>query len=136
MFVTSHHVEGDAVVVLTDTGRMKIQVLGPEIMRVVQTRQDRFGSTETLMILPAPATAPDVTEVNGGLLVSTPALRLRIDTLSGAFTWTDSSGRLLVREPHDGAETRTLEEIDVHRPLRAANAHVTNVQGADGPKER
>ncbi|AVV45184.1 glycoside hydrolase [Streptomyces sp. P3] len=134
MFVTSHHVEPDAVVVLTDTGRMKIQVLGPEIIRVVQTRQDRFGTAESLMILPAPAAAPQVAEVDGGLLVSTSALRLRIDALNGAFTWTDSSGRLLVREPHDGAPTRTLEEVLVHRPLRAADARITNVSGADGPK--
>ncbi|MFJ5303184.1 DUF4968 domain-containing protein [Streptomyces sp. NPDC088350] len=134
MFRTSYRVEADGVVVLADAGRLRIQVLDPGIMRVVQTRRDRFGTAESLMVLPAPATAPHVSEVDDGLLLSAPALRLAINSRSGAFTWTDATGRLLVREPHEGTATRTLEETEVHRPLRATDAHRTHARGVDGPR--
>ncbi len=135
MYVKGYRVEPDALVVQTSQGQLKLQALAPEIIRVVYTAREDFGTAESLMMLrELPATPLVVTETADGLLASTTAVRLKIDAQSGAFTWTDTEGRLLVREPHDGAATRNLDETDIHRPLAAAVTPVTSVVGADGPK--
>ncbi|MEH0551086.1 glycoside hydrolase family 31 protein [Streptomyces sp. B21-101] len=135
MYVKGYRFEPDALVVQTSQGQLKLQALAPEIIRVVYTAREDFGTAESLMMLrELPATPLVVTETADGLLASTTAVRLKIDAQSGAFTWTDTEGRLLVREPHDGAATRNLDETDIHRPLAAAVTPVTSVVGADGPK--
>lgn len=133
MYLKGYRVEDDALIVQVDGGRLKVQVLAPEVIRVVYTCRERFGTAESLMVLPTTATAPLVTETSDRLVVSTAAVQLTIDAHCGAFTWADAAGRLLVREPHDGAPTRLLEEVEVKEPLRATSPCAT-VHGADGPK--
>jgi alpha-D-xyloside xylohydrolase len=135
MYVKDYRVERGALVIRTSHGRLKLQALAPEIIRVVYTAREDFGTADSLMVLrQSPASPLVVSETDDALWASTSAIRLRIDAGSGAFTWTDAQGRLLVREPHDGADTRILDEIAVHRPLPPAGAPVATVIGADGPK--
>lgn len=135
MYVKGYRLESDTLIVQTSQGMLRLQALGPEIIRVVYTARQEFGTAESLMVLPQSLAAPlVVTDTADGLLASTTAVRLRIDGHSGAFTWTDAEGRLLVREPHDGADTKILDETEVPRPLAAAVAPVANVVGADGPR--
>jgi alpha-D-xyloside xylohydrolase len=135
--VIGYHADPDAIIVRTTGGRLKLQVITPEIMRVVYTGRDRFGAAENLMTLPGlPATAPAVTETATGLLLSTGRLRLAIDRRCGAFTWTDAAGNPLAREPHDGAETKSLTDVEVLRPLSAQHSTVTTSHGADGVRAR
>ena len=135
MLVTSHRIEPDAVVVETSTGRLRIQVVDPQTMRVVFTAQPSFGTARSLVVLPGPdRSAPLVEETAEVLLLSTPRLRLAIDRASGAFTWSDDAGELLVREPHDGADTKTLQPIDVLRSVFDRDTESTTTLGADGAR--
>ena len=135
MLVMSHRAEHDAVIVETSTGQLKIQVLNPHIMRVVFTGRPEFSTATSLMVLPGlEVSAPRVAETAEDLVLSTAQLRLQIDKTSGAFTWTDDAGRLLVREPHDGADTKTLQPIDVVRSIFDQDTEITTTLGADGAK--
>lgn len=134
MRITGHRVEPDGVVLTTGGGLLKVQALGDRTMRVVLARGS-FATTPSLVLVEGlERTAPAVQESAGELVLSTARLVLRVDLASGAFTWTDPDGTLLVREPHDGGETKVLEVVDVVRTTFDETARRTVVSSADGDK--
>ncbi len=98
----------------TGTGLLRLQVISEQIIHVLYTQQAAFSDTPSLMIVPQPAPTPawDAEEDFDILTLSTSRLRLQIEKKSAAFTWTDVSGELLVREPERGG--KTLREIEVN----------------------
>ncbi len=135
MIVESWCTEADGVVLQTSSGRLKVQAIGPRVMRVVFTSHPSFGSDESLMVVGGlDRSAPIVEETPESIVLSTSRLRLLIERKSAAFTWTDASGQLLFREPHDRAETKVLAPIDVIHSVFDAETATTTVRGADGDK--
>ena len=104
-------------------------------MRVVFTGRPTFGTGETGMLIDGlHRAAPNVEEAPDGLVLSTTAIRLEIDGATGAFTWMDQDGRLLLREPRGRHEAKVLEEVDVHRTVFSQDTQITTVRGADGER--
>ncbi len=135
MKILGHRTEPDGVVLSTSTGQLKVQALGPQVMRVVFTAREEFASDASLMLVDGLArTAPILTAEDGSLVLETPRLRLVVDTESGAFTWTDEYGTLLVREPQDLADTKLLAPVDVLRTIVDPDAQISTVRGADGER--
>lgn len=125
----------DAAVLTTSTGQLKVQVIGERVMRVVYTGRPTFSEqTNEMLVGELERTAPTLEEAGDILVLSTPALRLEIDRASGAFTWTDATGTLLVREPRDGKESKILEQVDVLRTVFSDDTDITTVRGADGER--
>ena len=135
MKILGHRCEADGVVLTTSAGLLKVQALGEQVMRVLFTGRESFAPEDSLMVLAGlERTPPEVSAHEDSLVLSTPRLRLLIDCASGAFSWTDQDGALLVREPRDGAETKVLATVDVPRTVFDAGAQATTVRGADGER--
>ncbi len=135
MKVLAYDEQPDGVVVATSTGQLKIQAIGECVMRVVFTGRDEFGTQPSAMLIEGlERTAPSVENEEEALVLHTPRLRLAIDRASGAFTWTDERGELLMREPHDRAETKVLEEVDVMRSVFSSDVDIATTTGADGER--
>ena len=84
-------------------------------IRVRYTERSEFSNKRSLMIVAQPDEHVrfDVRETEAGLLFSTDDLMIKIDRQTLAFTYCDTSGYLLTREPRRGG--KTLEPVDVTR---------------------
>ena len=135
MKVLDHRVEPDGVVLTTSTGPLKVQAIGERVLRVVLTGREVFSPAPSLVLVEdLERTAPAVEETSNELVLSTARLVLRVDRASGAFTWTDADGGLLVREPRDGAETKVLEPVDVVRTVFDEDTERSVVSTPDGDR--
>ena len=95
-------IEENALLLLTDAGQIKIEPISPQIVRVVYTRREAFRTTPSLMMLPRspdPSTEWTVEEDDQTLRLVTSQLQVVIQKATGAMTWLDTAGNLLVREP-------------------------------------
>ncbi|WP_199711280.1 glycoside hydrolase family 31 protein [Tessaracoccus antarcticus] len=128
-------VQPDGVVLKTSTGQLKVQAVGERVMRVVLTGKEEFPEDDSLMLVAdLVRTAPQLTQTDGVVTLSTSRLQLHIDKVGGAFTWRDADGGLLVREPRDGAATKELSVVDVLHTVLDDDAEITTVRGADGER--
>jgi alpha-D-xyloside xylohydrolase len=113
-------------------GLIKLTPYSAEIIRVRYTLGRTFSAQASLMIV-AQASAPvefTVSEMEDCLLVSTAALSIQINKQTAAFTYLDSSGATLTKEPDKGG--KTLVPVDVVTSVFEQAAVVQTEQGADG----
>jgi alpha-D-xyloside xylohydrolase len=112
MKLLNSKIEGNSLLFLTDEGRLKLEPISPQIVRVVYTRRDAFRTTPSLMILPRPpaqSTEWTVAEEDELIQLATSQLQVVIQKATGAITWLDSVGNLLVREPAKSSKTIEIE---------------------------
>lgn len=90
----------------TDPQRMKIQVCANDIIRVLATCNGSFSDRSSLMVDRKvwPPVQWTAVENEKGLEIATPALRVRIDQKSGAVSFHDANGKLLLRERAPGGK--------------------------------
>ena len=134
MRVTGAETRDDGLVVSTTAGRMRLQMISPTIMRVTYTERRGFGTQTSLAVLPQRPSAPALADLDDRLTASTGPLTVSVDRASGAFSWHTDDGGLLFREPHDGADTKVLKDVDVVLTHYDVDASRIGVQGADGMK--
>lgn len=134
MWIRSATTHDGEVVVETIDGRLRLQAVGDRIMRVVFSARPAPSTRVSVGVLPQQHTAPRLEEHEDRWTASTGALVCAIDKRTGAFTWRDAEGTLLFREPHDGTQTKLLEEVDVVLTRFDPAAQRVNVQSADGVK--
>jgi alpha-D-xyloside xylohydrolase len=132
LYITHHVIESDGALIETSAGRLKLTMYRPDIIQVRYTLADAFSTKQSLMIEGRPQVPTDfaVKETPSSLLFSTAKLQVRINKKTGAFTYLDSSGQLLTKEPDSGG--KTLVPIDVVRPVFDNSAPIQTSQGADG----
>src|SRR5688572_22388668 len=116
--------------------RTRVTVIDAGIIHVVATMAEHFGSKPSAMVLPQPPTSAtfDVGEDESSITLKTARLRLRINRMTGAFTWLDAAGNLLVREPEVGG--KTLEPVSVERRVFDEATTISTERTADGVKAR
>ena len=134
MRIQNVHTDDAGATLVTSTGRIRLQRISPTIIRTTYTTRSTFGTRPSLGILAQHPVAPALTEADGRLTASTGLLTATIDTASGAFSWHTADGALLFREPHDGADTKILDEVDVVLTHFDHDAQRTSVQSVDGMK--
>lgn len=103
----------DGAVLRSAAGLTRLQVWDERILRVTCTGRERFLDQPSRIVLPRPA-PPDnwlLDDRFEALSLVTPALRLQADRATGAFSWHDSSGNLLVREPDRAG--RILRKVEL-----------------------
>lgn len=104
------------VLLEANRGRLWIVPYTPNIIRVRYTLAAEFSSAASLTVtaVPCPDTAVTVEDSAETVDILTEALRLEITKSTGAFSFYDRDGRLLVREPSSGG--KLLEPTDVYKP--------------------
>ena len=122
-----------ALTLLTDVGRMRLDFISPDIVRVRCTMRDRFSDAPSLAVLPQPPghVAWSLREGPDEIAAGTDSLRVTIDRHTGVFTWADAAGRTLLREA--GKE---LHEIDVEVSEFGEETTIADSQSVDGARAR
>jgi alpha-D-xyloside xylohydrolase len=108
MKLLSYKTEENFLLLQTDAGKIQLEPVNPKIMRVIYTPGEAFSATPSLMMLPrgtVPVPPWSVDEDNQTLRLKTTYLQVVIQKATGAFTWLNEAGHLLVREPEHGGKT-------------------------------
>lgn len=113
-----------------------ITAISDNILRVRHTSREEFSSEGSLMVMPQkPEGTIKIREEETKLILSTSEIRLEIRRDTGAFTWLDNCGRLLVKEPDEGG--KVLDDIAVNRiQWEEDNTELKIEKTADGEKVR
>ncbi len=109
----SHSQYENSIEILTDAGKIRLQVWGNRVIHIQYTLQGTFSSQPSLMVVTQPdgSTPWSLEESDQSITLSTRAIRLAINKATCAFTWMDAAGNLLVREPTSGG--KALREISL-----------------------
>jgi len=117
---------------VTSRGLIDLTAYSPDIVRIRYTLGPAFSPKQSLMILseaqnPVEATLRETAEA---LFLSTSKLSIQIDRNTLAFTYLDSRGQVLTREPERGG--KTLMPVDVIRSIPRQENDIQTELGADG----
>lgn len=99
------------MILKTESGLIKLQVIDDVIVRTVYTRKEEFSEPESLMVLPQSTEDVhwSITETEDSLRLFTSELELEVSKDTCAFKWRDSDGNTLVKEPPQGG--KILDEV-------------------------
>ncbi|KXA94810.1 hypothetical protein AKJ65_03340 [candidate division MSBL1 archaeon SCGC-AAA259E19] len=116
MKITDLKKQEDGIILETNKGNLKLQIINESIIRAVYSYQDNFSDPESFMVLPQSDNETDwsVKELEDHFKLTIPKLGVEIDKKTASFTWRDSDGKLLVEEPGDGG--KELEKIEEDLP--------------------
>jgi alpha-D-xyloside xylohydrolase len=125
-------VHSDAVIIETSRGFIGLTSYSDSIIRVRYAPTQDFDIRESLMIRHSPSASigAEVRETADALVFSTPKMSIRINRQTGAFTYLDSSGQILTKEPDRGG--KTLVPIDVVKSVFDENEEAQIRKDADG----
>lgn len=111
--------------------RLRIRFVTPSIVRVTFTRGREFVDRGSSIVVDQPdPVAPRITDERGSYLLATDALAVRIDRATGALSYHDAGGALLVREPARGG--RRLVQKAVYRSVFDPDPRASSRMGVDG----
>ena len=93
--------------------RLKIEVCGDELIRVVASPADTFSARPSLMRVPlaGPLPAWSVAEKGASIELTTARLKVRVNKRSGAVSFHDAEGRLIVAEREQGGRVITPAKV-------------------------
>jgi alpha-D-xyloside xylohydrolase len=113
MPILNYKTQPDGLLIQSERGWLALTVYSPRAIRVRYTERSGFSNQPSLMVntQPKPDVPFTVRETSDSLLFSTSALTIIIDKCTTAFTYQDSQGELLTKEPARGG--KTLEPVDV-----------------------
>jgi len=136
MAITNYEIKEDRLLIKSSKGIMSITPYKDTIIRVRYTLDRSFMAKESLMVEPNAQqhTSFTVKEVDDLIIFATEKLQVRINKTTAAFTYTDSSGKILTKEPEEGG--KTLVPIEVNRMVYSDNAEIENTQTADGARAK
>lgn len=125
-------IDRDSLIFETPHGFLELTAYSDSIIRVRYAPVQAFSTKESLMIqksarLPV---VPEISETAETLIFSTPRLAIHINRKTGAFTYRDSSGQLLTKEPDRGG--KTLVPVDVALSVFDENNEAQIRKNADG----
>jgi alpha-D-xyloside xylohydrolase len=125
-------VHSNTVIIEIAKGFIELTPYSDSIVRVRYAPTKEFSTKESLMIGYAPGVSVDlaVSETADAFVFSTPKLSIRINRRTGAFTYLDSSGQILTKEPDRGG--KTLEPIDVVKSVFDDTVEAQIRKDADG----
>lgn len=114
--------------------RYRIQSKAEGIFRITMTGQKDFSKEEKPGVIET-GDGPDfsVEESKEDIVVSLPQLVITIHRRTGAFTYSDTAGRVLLRERRE--ESKCLEEFVSYRLANPGNVEKKTVKTADGEKQ-
>ena len=116
----------------TSHGLIDLTAYSADIVRIRYTLGPEFSPQKSLMIVSAAQNPVKVSvqQTNEALIFSTTKLSIQINRNTLAFTYRDSHGQLLTREPARGG--KTLEPVDVIKYIPSTKNGIQDEVGADG----
>ncbi|WP_027085501.1 TIM-barrel domain-containing protein [Cohnella panacarvi] len=136
MPIINHATLPDGLFIETTEGTMKLTPESNSIVRIRFTKEPAFGTEESLMIVRNPGKDVhfSVKDESDHLKFCTTSVVVLVDKKTAAFTYYDSNGVLLTKEPSRGG--KTLDPVDVVKTVFDENAVLETGQGADGLRVR
>ncbi len=115
----------------TESGLLRINFETPEIVRIHYTRNPKFSAIPSLMRIPiqSPKVKIDIEKSPQTVVLRSPKLAVKIDRTSGAVSYLDASGNLLLTE--NQAQPRHLEP----RPISVAEKEILTKTGPAGLRD-
>lgn len=97
-----------------ETRLVRLEVISEKIIRVSASPTDSFPADESLMLVPSldTRTAFKVTEGRREVTIATSELSAKVMLKTGAITFTDASGKVLLREVTGGGKDFTVRKSD------------------------
>ncbi len=116
----------------TSRGLIDLTAYSPDIVRIRYTLESEFSPQKSLMIVSEAQNQVDVSvqETTEALFFSTSKLSIEINRSTLAFTYRDSHGQTLTREPDRGGKTLIPVDVVKFNPGKANDLKVE--VGADG----
>lgn len=127
-------VQPNGLLIETSRGHIALTAYSSDIVRIRYTLESAFSSTPSLVIISAAQNPVEVSvqEANEALFFSTSKLTIQINRNTLAFTYWDSQGKNLTREPDRGG--KTLMPVDVIKFIPGEETGIKTEMGADGLK--
>jgi len=130
----SHYVDTTRLTIQSDRGLIALEPRTTRAIRIRYTLEDEFSRKPSMSVMPrsaCPSRVPfQVENLPEGLVLSTDTLSVEIDRQTLAFTYRDSAGGVLTREPSRGG--KTLDLINVVVSVFDQAATVESRKSADG----
>jgi alpha-D-xyloside xylohydrolase len=125
-------VHSDTVIIEIPKGFLAITPSSDSIVRVRFAPTQGFSTKESLMVQHSPDISVDfeVGETAETLIFSTSKLSIRINRQTGAFTYLDSAGQLLTKEPDRGG--KSLMPVVVFKSIFDDSVEAEIRKNADG----
>ena len=105
--------DSEGVTFALETGTLRIQVCTDKIVRVVSSPTSKIPPLENFVVIrhwtPVPFT---VDESANDVTVRTRQLQVRVERGSGAVTFLDPAGKVVLQEPKEGARSLTPVTVD------------------------
>ncbi len=130
---TIQNMNPDKVVILQIPGGfLQLTPYSDSIIRVRFAPTQEFSTKASLMVRQSPnlRVGFEVSETTETLMLSTSQLSIRINRQTGAFTYLDSSGQILTKEPDRGG--KTLIPVDVVKSVFDESVEAQIRRDADG----
>ena len=134
MHSIQYAIYGNSAIIETTEGFLELTPFSDNIIHVRYAPTREFSTKESLMMRCSPDTSVElaVSETTKAITLSIPQLSIRINRQTGAFTYLDSSGELLTKEPDRGG--KTLIPVDVLKSVFDETAETQLRKDADGVK--
>ena len=125
--VQSVHKDADGVTLTMSPGKMKLTVCADGIVRVM------YSPTETLPVGQDfvmtnhswKSVSFKMADANGKVTVTTSKLKVAVDKTTGATSFYDASGKLLLSEPADGGKTMTAVTVNGESSYRPEQTFIS-----------
>lgn len=97
--------------------KIRLQVISDKIIHVVASPADTFSTAKSLIVLPDLKVAPDwkLEEGDNQVTLVTKSLRTQITLDNGEIIFSDTAGKVLLREQQGGGKTFTPDTVDNQR---------------------
>jgi alpha-D-xyloside xylohydrolase len=111
----AYTVQADGLHIQTDKAWLLLTPYTPQTIRVRYSARPDFSTQGSLMVVahPQPHAAFTIAEEGDRLLFSTDCVTIAVDKCTAAFTYLDSRGQLLTREPARGGKTLVPADVVV-----------------------
>ena len=116
---SGYKVKGDTVTVKLENvqpgapSQVRLQVMGPKLVRVSATPDGTFHDRKSLVVLPVKEKTPFSVEMEEGVVkVSTGEVVARVDPKDGKLSFTDASGKQLLASGAGGQMSFTPIEVE------------------------
>ena len=132
MQLIRYTLQGNAVIIETTTGYLGLIPYADSVVRVRYAPTAAFATEPSLMVIasPDPSVEFSVHDTPDTVIVSLPKLTIQIQRATCAFTYLDSTGMLLTKEPDRGG--KALIPVDVVKAVFDSDAEAYVRKDVDG----
>ena len=132
--ITSVVESKSSLLLKTENGNIRLEPMNPKMIRVRYTLKEEFCTEIGLGIVEYNDQCKWTHDNNEEtVILNTEKIKLVINKETSAFTYYDSKGKVLVKEPDCGG--KELIPFDAYKTILDENSHIERIETPDGVKE-